>query len=323
MSYPRVLIIGYGSIGRRHSQVLQSLNCHIAFVRSNKGKLATSTDTFNYQTYYSLPEGIESFKPHYIVDCSPSSFHLSNFLVAHRYSIPILSEKPFLTRSIDTSDDNTIRTALNCGFKCGISFQYRFHPTINFLLDYLSVNNLNTSVKYVTVQWREYLPSWHSWEDYRHSYASSKLLGGGSFLTMCHPLDYIEYLFGPYSFLNVSSPPTTLDIEVNDSSLATLDFISGVKASIFLDFSSLINQHTLSLYLADKSIVADLNTGIICINSESGCSNIDTSYSSRDKLFSDMHIEFQSWLFHDMPFRSRLVDHLPLAFQLANNSSSL
>jgi CMP-N,N'-diacetyllegionaminic acid synthase len=323
MTSPKILIIGYGSIGRRHSQVLECLKCDVAFLRSNKGNLAKSTDTSNFKVFYSLPHAIDMFEPSYIVDCSPSSFHLSNLITAHSSSIPILSEKPFLTSLLDASNQAYLSAILNSGYKCGVSFQYRFHPTINFLLDYLNSNNLFSSVKYVSVRWREYLPSWHSWENYRDSYASSKLLGGGSLLTMCHPHDYVEYLFGSYSIVNVARPPITLDIDVNDSSLSLINFLSGITATIYLDFSSLINEHILSVYLTDMTIHADLNSGLISMNSVDDCQTINTDYFSRDKLFSDMHIEFQSWLFNDLPFRSRLVDHAQLAYQLVTQSSAL
>ena len=36
----KVLIIGYGSIGRRHAEVLKSIDTEVAFVRSGKSNIA-------------------------------------------------------------------------------------------------------------------------------------------------------------------------------------------------------------------------------------------------------------------------------------------
>ena len=43
------------------------------------------------------------------------------------------------------------------------------------------------------IQAGQYLPDWHSYEDYRKSYFSRKDLGGGVLLTLIHEIE-IRYL---------------------------------------------------------------------------------------------------------------------------------
>ena len=48
----------------------------------------------------------------------------------------------------------------------------------------------------VRIEIGEYLPGWHTYEDYRRMYASRADLGGGVVLSQIHELDYVYWLFG-------------------------------------------------------------------------------------------------------------------------------
>ena len=70
----KVLIIGYGSIGRRHASVLKDLGIEVAILRSGKSTLIQDGDNVDFDTYWDLEEAVNKFSPDYAVDCSPSSF---------------------------------------------------------------------------------------------------------------------------------------------------------------------------------------------------------------------------------------------------------
>ncbi len=65
----------------------------------------------------------------------------------------------------------------------------------------------------------EYLPGWHTYEDYRQMYASRQDLGGGVILSQIHELDYLYWLFGlPAQHLYaLGGHLSSLEIDVEDT----------------------------------------------------------------------------------------------------------
>ena len=63
----KALVIGYGSIGQRHTRILRSLGFHTAVVSSQK--------TIDQVAFSSIIEAMETWAPDHIVIASPTSQH--------------------------------------------------------------------------------------------------------------------------------------------------------------------------------------------------------------------------------------------------------
>ncbi len=64
----------------------------------------------------------------------------------------------------------------------------------------------------------EYMPGWHTYEDYRQMYASRQDLGGGVILSQIHELDYLYWLFGlPRRIFALGGHLSSLEIDVEDT----------------------------------------------------------------------------------------------------------
>jgi len=112
------------------------------------------------------------------------------------------------------------------------------------------------------VHWGEYLPGWHPWEDYRQSYAARKELGGGVVKTLCHPLDYVRWLFGEVvSLLALTDKVSDLELDVEDLAEILLTFESGCIGSIHLDYFQRPPEHTLSITCEKGHVHWDNDTG--------------------------------------------------------------
>ena len=69
----------------------------------------------------------------------------------------------------------------------------------------------------VRIEVGEYLPGWHTYEDYRQMYASRADLGGGVILSQIHELDYLYWLFGlPKRVFALGGHLTRLEVDVED-----------------------------------------------------------------------------------------------------------
>ena len=113
----RVLVIGYGSIGRRHAEILSEIDT------VSRVYVLSSQNGLPYKTIASLKE-IPGLTPDYIVIASPTDQHYSQlkFLNEHLESRKILVEKPLF----DIYHDFTIKN--NQVF---VGYNLRFHPMIN------------------------------------------------------------------------------------------------------------------------------------------------------------------------------------------------
>jgi predicted dehydrogenase len=76
----------------------------------------------------------------------------------------------------------------------------------------------------VRIEVGEYLPGWHTYEDYRQMYASRADLGGGVILSQIHELDYVYWLFGmPRRLFALGGHLTRLEVDVEDTASILLE----------------------------------------------------------------------------------------------------
>jgi predicted dehydrogenase len=99
------------------------------------------------------------------------------------------------------------------------------------------------------VNWGEYLPNWHPWEDYKKSYAARADLGGGVTLTLCHPFDYLRWLFSDevsklWAFTSTSAE---IAVEVDAVAEVGLHFKKGAVGTVHLDYLQRPGSHTLEI----------------------------------------------------------------------------
>ena len=322
----KILIIGYGSIGKRHGEVLDSIGNQVAFLRTGKSSIDDSKFLKDKNIFYNLENAINEFEPTYVVDCSPSIFHFGNLKKLFKLGVNALIEKPLI---VDTWNPNELKILHNIAnnqidLKYGLSFQYRFHPIINKLKTIFSKLN-NKEIISGKIIWTEYLPNWHPWEDYKNSYASNKELGGGSLLTMCHPLDYLIHIIGDVSFNLKNKFSGRLNIDVEQASLISCESNLTINPiEIYIDFDSKINRHEIYLDGKDWSINADLLKNNL--KSKVACmENISLNYGiiDRNSLFKSLHQEYQNWISGKGTYRNDLVSNLNLINFLGNNRKNI
>ena len=230
----KFLIAGFGSIGRRHFRNLLSLGIDdIVFLRSNQSTISDD-EIADFLVETDLQSAL-SHKPDAVIIANPTSLHLDVAIQAAKLGCHLFIEKP-ISHSLERID--LLQKALQQGGgKVFTAFQFRFHPGL------LTIKNLISTPSsafgrplYVRSHWGEYLPNWHPWEDYRKGYSARADLGGGVVLTLCHPLDYVRWIFGEVtSVWAFTSDQSDIEIDVEDTAEIGLRFENGVIGSIHLD----------------------------------------------------------------------------------------
>ena len=198
------LIIGYGSIGRRHAEILQKMD-----MISNVA-ICTSQFDIPYETIRSLEE-IPKLNPDYIVISSNTSSHKKQlmFLEENLIGKNILVEKP-LFDSFDNLEINKNQVF--------VDYNLHFHPLLIKIKEKISYKHLWN----IDVFCGSYLPEWRPRRDYRETTSAKKGAGGGVLLELSHELDYVRWIAGALDVEHVQNCKVSdLEIETDDLLLFT------------------------------------------------------------------------------------------------------
>jgi len=256
----KFLIVGFGSIGRRHFHNLLTLGeKDIFLLRSLKSTLNTE-ELQNFQVVNQLEEAL-SLEPDAVILANPTALHLDVAIPAAKAGCHLFFEKPI---SDSMNDIDTLLTAVKVGgVKALTGFQFRFHPGLQKIKSLIDTNQIGEVIS-ARAHWGEYLPGWHPWEDHRKSYSAKKELGGGVILTLCHPIDYLHWILGPVNTVWAHHRHIKqLEIDVEASAEVGLVFKSGAFASIHLNYIQRPGRHDLEILGDQGTIRWDNSDGIV------------------------------------------------------------
>jgi predicted dehydrogenase len=236
----KFLIVGLGSIGRRHLRHLAVLGQKdILLCRTHQSTLPDN-ELAGYLVETDLDAAL-AYQPDAVIVSNPTALHMDTAIPAARAGCHIFLEKPI---AHDLSKIPDLQKAVNeNAVRVLVGFQFRYHPGLRKMKDILDSDEVGRPIS-VRAHWGEYLPDWHPWEDYRQSYAARKDLGGGVILTLTHPLDYVRMLFGEVEALwAFKGQLSDLEIDVEDVAEIGLKFSKGILGSLHLDYNQRPPRH--------------------------------------------------------------------------------
>lgn len=240
----KFLIVGLGSIGRRHFSNLFSLGKKdLLLYRTHKATLP-DIDFGDIPCFSDLDAAL-ALKPDGVIVANPTALHLEVAMAAARAGAALLIEKPVSDSLVGLGD---LQSALaQSGKPAMVGFHFRFHPVLNKIKTLLESGQLGKPLS-ARAHWGEYLPGWHPWEDYRRSYAARADLGGGVVNTLSHPLDYLRWLLGEVESVSAwTGKLSQLELDVEDHADILFRFTGGEAASVHLDYYQRPPSHTLEI----------------------------------------------------------------------------
>jgi predicted dehydrogenase len=217
----RILIVGLGSIGKRHARLAREIipGIQIAVLR-HRGCDDMPTGNFDH-CFTSLDEAMQ-FRPQAAVIANPATHHLQVALPLARCGVHLLVEKPIssapsgVQELIDTCHDN--------GAVLMTAYNLRFLPSLQFFRDILAERRIG-KVLSVRAEIGQFLPSWRPEADYRQTVSARADLGGGALLELSHEIDYLRWLFGDIQWVSaILGTQSDLEIDVEDTAYLTLGF---------------------------------------------------------------------------------------------------
>lgn len=199
----KVLIIGLGSIAKKHIAVLQEIDSTVEFVALRS---SGNCEVFEYIRNIYDWDAISQESPDFILISNPTSLHFETLQKLKSYSIPLFIEKPLFSE-IGAVQDKLVQEITNEGIPTYVACNLRFLDSIREIRNIIT----NERVNEINVYCGSYLPNWRPEVDFRTVYSANKEMGGGVHIDLIHELDYVYWLFG--------TPKDTQSFFRNNSSL--------------------------------------------------------------------------------------------------------
>lgn len=276
----RVLLVGLGSIGKRHLGNLKQLlpQAKLIVLRSREG----IGEIEGCEVVSDLKVALE-FKPQVALICSPSSLHLSVATELAKAGIHLFIEKP-LSNKVE-GVNVFLEIIQHANIQVMLGYNLRFSKSLLMLREIIESKKYGHAV-YASAEVGQYLPDWRPGVDYRSTVSARSELGGGALLELSHELDYMIWLFGD---VNTASAKllkiSELEIDVEDLVLAHIDFEKhgrSLSASIQLDFLQRQPYRRCKVVCEKATLVWDAITGLVEVHQKGGSNTIFQDDSDRD-----------------------------------------
>lgn len=237
MTINKVLVVGYGSIGKRHLKVLRML------LPEADIRVLTRVE-FDYleqgaSGYFTDMQKAIDFAPDIAVIANPASLHIQSALPFARSGANLLIEKPLAAHWDDMDEFRRVRDETGIAVLTG--YNLRYLPSLNFFRDSIQ-QGVAGDIFSVRCEVGQHLPGWRPQSDYRQSVSALKSLGGGVLLELSHELDYLTWLFGDAVWINAwLGQLSHLEIDVEDTAHITLGLKTAadakqIVATVNMDF---------------------------------------------------------------------------------------
>ena len=269
-----ILLIGFGSIGKRHYEVLNE------FFNVNSIDIVTKQTLDDKVTYKSL-DIIENLNQYdYFIIASETNKHYEQlkYLEDNVKNKLIFCEKPLF----DTYKEFNI-----INNKVYVGYVLRFHPLLLKLKELVKAETIIN----INAKCGQYLPTWRPGTDYTKSYSASKKQGGGVLLDLSHEIDYVQWFVGNITDIK-SYQVKVSDLNIDSDDLTT--FIgrshNGAIVNISIDYISKITHRSLHIDTIDNSYILDFINNILSKKDKNGKEKIfNNSSLGRNDMFTDMH----------------------------------
>jgi predicted dehydrogenase len=263
----KALVVGYGSVGRRHSRLLAELGCNISVVSQHDSSAAAA--------YAKLEDALAAVDPKYVVICNATDRHYDTLgaLADNGYTGAVLIEKPVFSHHTPIPPNRFERAY--------VGYNLRFHPIIRRLRDLLEGERIVSVQAYVG----QYLPDWRPDSDYRVSYSASARCGGGALRDLSHEMDYLTWMAGRWRRVcALGGHLSPLEIDSDDVFAMMFETAGCPVLSLQMNYLDRRARRFLVINTHANTIGADLVRGSITVDRNETMFAVD-----RDDTYRAMH----------------------------------
>lgn len=227
----RVALIGCGRISKKHAELLGRGHitgmcldsvCDLDSYKSNA--IATQYHVPAFTDYHEL---MRERQPDVVVILTPSGLHAKHTIDLAPYGKDIIVEKPMALRLCDA--DQMMMACSNHGCRLFVVKQNRFNMPVAKLKEALTTGRFGKLVLgTVRVRWCR-PQNYYDMDDWRGTWSQD---GGVLTNQASHHIDLLEWMMGEVESVFAKSTTALVDIETEDTAVATLKFRNGALGII-------------------------------------------------------------------------------------------
>jgi predicted dehydrogenase len=226
----RLLIVGLGSIGRRHLANMALVDPSAALsVWRMRADANDSPD--GCRVVRTLADALAERPDAAIVACAASR-HIEVAIPLAESGVHLLIEKP-LSNATD-GVERLLEVSRSTRSVLMVGYTLRFYPPLRAMQQAIAAGRIGRVLS-VRAEVGEYLPAWRP-TDYRSTVSARRALGGGAVLELSHEIDYVRWMVGEVARVTAMvGTLSDLEIDVEDTAEIVCGFENGAIGSLHLD----------------------------------------------------------------------------------------
>jgi UDP-N-acetyl-2-amino-2-deoxyglucuronate dehydrogenase len=225
----RIAIIGCGRIAKNHFGSIEKHHEHLdlaAVCDVDADQLALHVEAYKVPGYRDMEEMLQVEQLDLVVLCTPSGLHPDQAVLAAKYKVHVMTEKPMATRWQDGL--RMVRACDEAGVRLFVVKQNRRNTTLQLLKRAVEEKRFG---KIHLVQLNVFWTRPQSYYDQGNWRGTWEFDGGALMNQASHYVDLLDWLIGPVEKVNAMMS-TTRDIEVEDTAVLNVKWRSGAIGSM-------------------------------------------------------------------------------------------
>lgn len=284
----RAVVVGLGSIGKRHARLLgERDDMTVELCEPNDDVLAAARQELGDLTSYDNYEAALASKPDLVVIATPHTLHADQSIAALEAGIHVLCEKPMSDTVADAQ--RMADAADRCDALLGIGFMLHFQPGLLRIKELIDTGALG-QIMHVHARVGTYITLVNSISRYQAK------LKGALLLDYAHQPDVLHWWLGrmPRGIYVAGGQAGSMKLQSNPNFLSmTLDFDEPMIATVHLNYAQMPQRHEYEIVGDDGWAVFDFDKAALHIgNRQRDIVEIETFSPERDDLYRDEHQAF-------------------------------
>lgn len=257
MATHRMLVVGVGSIGERHTRTFKATGrVELAICESNEALRTTIAERYGItRVFTGLDEALSKGDFELVLIATPSHLHIPMATKCALAGKHLFIEKP-LSLTLDGIDELR-KIVAEKKLKAAVAYTYRSHPALRAMKEAIDSGRFGRPVQIVGT-WGQHFPKYRP--AYRQIYYTSRATGGGAIQdVLTHAVNAGEFLVGPIDRIMADAGHQVLEGVTVEDTVHVITRHGPVMGCYSLNQHQAPNENTLTVMCERGTARWDLN----------------------------------------------------------------